>query len=154
MVPGRRAAALPSEALYFLSCLPRGKWCSSLRKETSGCQKSPLAYCRLKDAEASSVFMTCFEEKMKVECGAKWVNCKYGGEENRGGHYGGDDGDSDDLLSSKCYVWVWHVPPELYTFTEYWFLRSLKWKYNFPDILLKGLKTRRGKYFVPQATKW
>ena len=67
MVPGRRAAALSSEALCFLSCLPRGKWCSSLRKETSGCQESPQAYCWLKDAEASSVFMTCFEEKMKVE---------------------------------------------------------------------------------------
>ena len=44
---------------------------------------------------------------------------QYGGEENRGGHYGGDDGDSDDLLSSKCYVWVWHVPTKLYTFNEY-----------------------------------
>ena len=67
MVPRRRAAALPSEALCFLSCLPRGKWCSSLRKEASGCQESPQAYCRLKDEEASSVFMTGFEEKMKVE---------------------------------------------------------------------------------------
>jgi hypothetical protein len=46
------------------------------------------------------------------------------------------------------------VPPELYTFIEYWFLRSLKWKYNFPYILLKGLKTWRGKYFVPQTIKW
>ena len=30
-----------------------------------------------------------------------------------------DDGDNDDLLSSKCYVWVWHVPTKLYTFNEY-----------------------------------
>ena len=66
MVPRRRAAALPSEALSFLSCLHRDKWCSSLRKEASGCQESPQAYCRLKDEEASSVFMTGFEEKMKV----------------------------------------------------------------------------------------
>ena len=43
MVPRRRAAALPSEALSFLSCLPRGKWCSSLGKEASGCQESPQA---------------------------------------------------------------------------------------------------------------
>ena len=41
MVPRRRAAALPSEALCFLSCLPRGKWCSRLRKESSHCQESP-----------------------------------------------------------------------------------------------------------------
>ena len=94
------------------------------------------------------------KRRWRWSCGAEWVNCKYGGEEKRGGGYGGDDGDNDDLLSSKCYVWVWHVPPELYTFIEYWFLRSLKWKYNFPYILLKGLKTRRGKYFIPEATKW
>ena len=63
------------------------------------------------------------------------------GQGNRGGGDGGADGDIDDLLSSKCYLWVWYVSTKLYTFIEYWFFRSLEWKYNFPCILLKGLKT-------------
>ena len=68
MLPGRKAAALPSEALgCFLSCPPRGEQNSSLRKETSGSQESPQAYCRLKGGEASSVSMIGFKEKMKVE---------------------------------------------------------------------------------------
>ena len=60
---------------------------------------------------------------------------------NRGGGDGGADGNTDVLLSSKCYLWVWYVSTKLYTFIEYLFFKSLKWKYNFPYILLKGLKT-------------
>jgi len=68
MVPGKKVAAVPCEALgCFLSSPSRGEQNSSLRKETSGCQESPQAYCRLKGGEASSVSMIGFKEKMKVE---------------------------------------------------------------------------------------
>ena len=67
------------------------------------------------------------KRRWRWSCGARWVSYKYGGEGNRGGD-GGDDGDNDDLLSSKCYICVCNSPIKLYTFLEYWYLRSLKWK--------------------------